>query len=311
MSNLKNRGFLFLKGIAMGAADVVPGVSGGTIAFISGIYEELIRSIRSIDHLAVKTLFRKGIPSFWTHINGWFLLVLLSGIAVSILSLSKVIVHQLETNPQLVWSFFFGLVVASAIYVGSTIKQKNIYTLLAGLAGVAVAYLITIASPTEGPDGGWYVFLTGSIAICAMILPGISGSFILLLMGMYEKVLTALHEMEIVTILLFMGGAGVGIITFSHILSWLLKKYHDLTIAVLAGFMIGSLNKVWPWKEVIDSVVIEGEEKVLKEANLLPHVFTEKTGEPHQLFACLALMVFGFILIYSLERLSGRKSKSV
>ncbi len=311
MSNLKNRGFLFLKGIAMGAADVVPGVSGGTIAFISGIYEELIRSIRSIDHMAVKTLFKQGVPSFWSHINGWFLLVLLSGIAVSILSLSKVIVHQLETNPQLVWSFFFGLVVASAIYVGSTIKQKNIYTLLAGLAGVAIAYLITIASPAEGPDGGWYVFLTGSIAICAMILPGISGSFILLLMGMYEKVLTALHEMEIITILLFMGGAGVGIITFSHILSWLLKKYHDLTIAVLTGFMIGSLNKVWPWKEVIESMVIDGEEKVLKEANLLPQVFTEKTGEPHQLFACLALMVFGFILIYSLERLSGRKSKSV
>jgi putative membrane protein len=203
------------------------------------------------------------------------------------------------------------LVVASAIYIGSTIHKKNLATLFAGLIGIAIAYFITVASPAEGPKTGWYVFLTGSIAICAMILPGISGSFILLLMGMYEYILSALHELKLSVVLLFMGGAAVGLISFSHLLSWLLKKYHDITVAVLAGFMIGSLNKVWPWKEVLESKIIDGEEKVLKEANLLPQTFTERTGEPHQLLWCILLMIIGFILIYSLERLSGKKSKLV
>jgi putative membrane protein len=293
----------------MGAADVVPGVSGGTIAFISGIYEELIDTIRSIDAKAVKILFKEGIPAFWKHINGWFLVFLLAGIAISILSLSRIILFLLTDYPQLVWSFFFGLVIASAIYVGSTIKQYNWQTLLSGIAGIAIAYAITIASPAEGPKTTWFVFITGSVAICAMILPGISGSFILLLMGMYEYVLGAIHEMKLSVIITFIAGAGIGIISFSHLLSWLLKRYHDITIALLAGFMVGSLNKVWPWKEVISSKIIDGEEKVLKEANLLPGAFLEKTGNEPQLILCILLMIIGFILIFSLERLARKQPK--
>jgi putative membrane protein len=302
---------LTLKGMAMGAADVVPGVSGGTIAFISGIYAELLDSIRSIDHIAVKKLFKEGFASFWKHINGWFLLFLFTGIAISILSLSRLILYLLHNYPQLIWSFFFGLVIASAVYVAISIKSRDWKVLLAAIIGTGIAYYITIASPSEGSKTIWFVFITGAVAICAMILPGISGSFIMLLMGMYEFILQSLHELNILIIVTFMGGCAVGIISFSHLLSWLLKKYHDITVALLAGFMVGSLNKVWPWKEVIESRLIDGEEVVVKEANRLPAAFTEATGMPHYAIWCLLLMIFGFVLIFSLEKIAGKKSKLI
>lgn len=300
-----------LKGLAMGAADVVPGVSGGTIAFISGIYAELLSSIKSIDHHAFRILFKQGIPAFWKKINGWFLLFLLTGIGISIISLSKIILHLLHNYPTLIWSFFFGLVVASALYVATTIKKWTLSILLAVLVGTAIAFFTTIASPAQGPTELWFVFITGLIAICAMILPGISGSFIMLLMGMYEYILDSLTSLKFSVILTFMAGAAAGIISFSHLLSWMLKKYHDLTVALLTGFMIGSLNKVWPWKKVLESKLVHGEEKILRESNVLPNTYTEVTGLPNYLTYCIILMLIGFIVIYSIERMAGKKHQLV
>ncbi|MBK8488549.1 MAG: DUF368 domain-containing protein [Bacteroidetes bacterium] len=308
---IKKYYLLIFKGMAMGAADVVPGVSGGTIAFITGIYEELINSIKAIDLNAFKILFKKGIPAFWEKINGWFLLFLLLGIGISIVSLSKLILYLLTNYPTLLWSFFFGLVIASAIYVGSTIKKWNLQLIVGLIAGAAFAYYITIASPAQGPTELWFVFITGAIAICAMILPGISGSFIMLLMGMYEFILNSLTSLKISVILTFMAGAAIGIVSFSHLLSWMLRKYHNLTIAILTGFMIGSLNKVWPWKKVLETKIVHDKEVVMKEVNVLPNVYTELTGKPDFLVQCILLMLFGLISIYTIEYLAGRKKKLV
>lgn len=297
--------------MAMGAADVVPGVSGGTIAFITGIYEELINSIKAIDLNAFKILFKKGIPAFWEKINGWFLLFLLLGIGISIVSLSKLILYLLTNYPTLLWSFFFGLVIASAIYVGSTIKKWNLQLIIGLLAGVALAFYITIATPAQGPTELWFVFITGAIAICAMILPGISGSFIMLLMGMYEFILNSLTALKISVILTFMAGAAIGIISFSHLLSWMLRKYHNLTIAILTGFMIGSLNKVWPWKHVIETKIVHDKEVVIKEVNVSPVSYSALTDKPDYLIQCILLMLFGLISIYTIEYLAGRKKKLV
>lgn len=302
---------LTLKGLAMGAADVVPGVSGGTIAFISGIYEELIDSIKAIDLQAFKLLFTKGIPSFWTKINGWFLLFLVLGIGISIISLSKLILYLLNNYPTLLWSFFFGLVVASAIYVGTTIKKWNVQIVIGLLAGGALAYYITIATPTQGPTELWFVFVTGAIAICAMILPGISGSFIMLLMGMYEFILNSLTSLKIAVILTFIAGASIGIISFSHLLSWMLRKYHNVTISILTGFMVGSLNKVWPWKQVMETKIVHGKEVVMKEINVLPAAYSEVTGKPDYLIPCILLMLFGLVSIFTIEYFAGKKKKLI
>ena len=278
MSLIKKYFPLTLKGIAMGAADVVPGVSGGTIAFISGIYEELLNSLKSFNGTAVKKLFKEGFGAFWQHINGWFLLFLVAGIGISILSLSKLILYLLENYPNLIWSFFFGLVVASAVFVAGTIKKWSWDVILAAIIGTGIAYYVTVATPSQTPENYGFIFITGAIAICAMILPGISGSFILLLMGKYEFILNSLNNMKFDIILTFIAGCFLGLIGFSHVLSFMLKKYHNATVALLTGFMFGSLNKVWPWKEVLETQIIDGEEKILREANVLPSTYTQITG---------------------------------
>ena len=239
---------LLLKGIAMGAADVVPGVSGGTIAFISGIYTELLNSIKSVNLYNIKTLLKGDIASFWSAINGWFLLVLFIGIGVSVVSLAKVITGLLDSHPQLVWGFFFGLIIASILFIGKSIKKFNVQTIVSLIIGAGVAYWITILEPSQLDTPLWFVFIAGAIAICAMILPGISGSFILLLLGMYKYVLTSIKDLNILVLGVFAAGCITGLLGFSRILSWLLSKYNDIALAVLTGFMIGSLNKVWPWK---------------------------------------------------------------
>lgn len=311
MSLIKKYFPLTLKGIAMGAADVVPGVSGGTIAFISGIYEELLNSLKSFNGTAVKKLFKEGFGAFWQHINGWFLLFLVAGIGISIVSLSKLILHLLENYPNLIWSFFFGLVVASAVFVASTIKKWSWDVILAAIIGTGIAYYVTVATPSQTPENYGFIFITGAIAICAMILPGISGSFILLLMGKYEFILNALNSLKFDIILTFIAGCFVGLIGFSHVLSWMLKKYHNATVALLTGFMFGSLNKVWPWKEVLETQIIDGEEKILREANVLPATYTQISGEPHQAFWCILLAVVGFILIYLIEKMASKKHKII
>ena len=249
-----------LKGLAMGAADVVPGVSGGTIAFISGIYQELIDSINNVNISVLKTLKNEGLKAAWKQVNGSFLLALLSGIGISILTFSKVITHLLETQPILVWSFFFGLIIASITLIWKEITSWKLVDILFLLIGITVSYYITIARPVSSPDSYWYLFLSGFIAIIAMILPGISGAFILLLMGSYETVIGTINTFreglttansEILTqALLKLGvfalGCIIGLKSFSKVLHWMFAHHKNTTLTLLVGFMVGSLNKVWP-----------------------------------------------------------------
>ena len=298
---LKDYLFLALKGMAMGAADVVPGVSGGTIAFIVGIYDELINSIKSINVHSIKLLFTGKIAAFWKAINGNFLCSLLLGIGISVFSLAKLITYLLVHEPVLVWSFFFGLVLASTWFVSKDIKEWNWKTITSFILGALVAYYITVATPAETPTNLFFIFLCGAIAICAMILPGISGSFILVLLGKYFYIMEAINTLDLVILGVFAVGVFLGITSFSHVLSYALKNFRNITLAVLTGFMLGSLNKVWPWKEVVQTYVdSHGEVKPLVESNILPN---ESVGE------AVALMVVGFALVYMLEKMSSRAAK--
>jgi putative membrane protein len=283
--------------MGMGAADVVPGVSGGTIAFITGIYEELINSIKGINLKAVKLLLTGRWLSFWKQINGNFLLAVFAGIAISVLSLAKVLEYLLENQPVLIWSFFFGLVLASSYVVSRKVIRWRYPKIVALIAGIGIAFYITSVTPTTTTDASWFVIFSGGLASCAMILPGISGSFILLLLGKYTFALHAVNERIILDLLLLGAGAVTGLILFANLLSWLLKKYHDITIAVLVGFMIGSLNKIWPWKETLKTIVVEGELKPLVEKNILPNV-----GNPgDQFWMALLMAIAGIALILIIE----------
>lgn len=307
MEKKRNYLLLILRGCAMGAADVVPGVSGGTIAFITGIYEELIDSIKGIDLQAVKLLLKLKFADFWKKVNGNFLLSVVLGIAISIFSLAKLMTWLLEHHPIYIWSFFFGLIIASSVLVAKEIKQWNIFTVIALIAGACAAYTITVMTPAETPNTWWFIILSGAIAICAMILPGISGAFILLLMGKYSYILGAVSSLNIGVILLFIVGAIAGIISFSHLLSWLLKNYHTLTVSLLTGFMVGSLNKVWPWKETIQTYIdSHGVEKALVETNISPLRFGELTQTDPLLWQAIVMCIAGFFLIWGIEAIGRR-----
>nr|WP_304328485.1 DUF368 domain-containing protein [Phocaeicola plebeius] len=296
---LKDYAVLMLKGMGMGAADVVPGVSGGTIAFIVGIYDELINSIKSINLESLKLFFSGKWATFWKKINGNFLFFLLAGIGISVFSLAKLITWLLINQPILVWSFFFGLVLASTWFVSKDIKEwKSWKTWVAFVIGAVVAFYITVATPAETPSNLLFIFLCGAIAICAMILPGISGSFILVLLGKYFFIMDAVKTLDVVVIAVFGAGVCIGITSFSHILSYALAHFRNITLAVLTGFMLGSLNKVWPWKEVVETFVdSHGEVKPLIETNILPNAHVPEA---------VVLMVVGFFLVYFLEKLSAK-----
>lgn len=310
MKEKRNYLMLVLKGIGMGAADVIPGVSGGTIAFISGIYEELLDSIRSFNLTALRKLLRLDLRGFWRHINGSFLFSVLAGIAISIFSLAKLMKYLLETHPIFIWSFFFGLIIASAWLVAREVKRWGVGTVVALVAGTVAAYMITVLSPASTPDTWWFIMLSGAIAICAMILPGISGAFILLLLGKYAYIIGAVSAFNIPVLLLFAVGAVVGIISFSHLLSWLLVKHHGMTVALLTGFMVGSLNKIWPWKEVLETYTdSHGAVQPLVERNILPAAFEQLTGQPAMLGWAVLFMVAGFGLIWGIEKLAAVLSR--
>jgi len=300
--------FIVFKGMAMGAADVVPGVSGGTIAFITGIYEELIDSIKSFNISSLKTILKGNIVRFWEEVNGSFLLSLLIGIFLSVISLAKVLQELLEYSPEPLWSFFFGLIVASAIVVGRKITKWDVVNVVALVIGAIVAFLITSLTPASTPDSYWFVFLSGSIAICAMILPGVSGAFLLLMLSKYEYVLNAITSFKLDVIVVFGMGAGIGLVAFSNVLSWLLHKFHNATTAVLAGFMIGSLNKVWPWKETVENFIDRhGEIKPLIQQNILPTHYLELTGNDPQFFLSTMLCVIGFLIIIVFEKVISER----
>ncbi|TXN35146.1 DUF368 domain-containing protein [Flagellimonas hymeniacidonis] len=295
--------FITLKGIAMGAADVVPGVSGGTIAFISGIYEELITSINNINLSLFTTLKKEGFKSFWEKANGNFLLALFSGIFISVLSLAKVLSWLLENQPVLLWSFFFGLVLASIFFVGKEIKKWSVGTIVVFLVGTAVAYFITELPPNENTDSLPYLFLSGALAICAMILPGISGAFILVLLGSYKTILDAVHERDLKIVITVALGAIFGLLSFARLLKWMFSHYKNITLALLTGFILGSLNKIWPWKKVLETRTFGDKTKVIDDMNVWPSAFE---GD-NQLILAIILALIGFSLIFILEKLASKK----
>ncbi len=289
--------------MAMGAADVVPGVSGGTIAFISGIYEELISTISGVKPSLIKTWRVDGFKAMWKELNGPFIIALFTGILISLFTVMRLANYLLENHPILIWSFFFGLVVASVWYVGSQIPKWNFKVLLSMLIGAAIAFYIVSLPPMGANTGSIFIFLAGAIAICAMILPGISGAFILVLLGAYKTITEAVHDFDFKTLGIFAVGAVVGLLSFSKLLKWLFVHYTSITLAVLTGFIAGSLNKIWPWKIVLEREFYGDKEVILKDASVLPWNFD---GDPKILAASL-LMLAGFLLIFLLERFASKK----
>ncbi|MBN7796759.1 DUF368 domain-containing protein [Parahaliea mediterranea] len=283
----------------MGAADIVPGVSGGTMAFITGIYDRLLGSIRSFDLAALRLLLAGRVRELWRHVDGAFLLALLAGIATSILSLARLISWVLEHHPVPLWAFFFGLILASALVL---LQQVGRWTpgRVACLALGAGAALLVALSPAMGLGGGLAgVFLAGFVAICAMILPGISGSFILVLLGMYATVLAAIKSLDLLFIAVFALGAACGLMVFSRLLYWLLHRFHAATMALLTGFLFGSLAVVWPWKRALDWVVdSQGEPRPVQQVPILPAEYLQLTGDSPQTWLCLGLAVFGALAVW-------------
>lgn len=309
---LRDYSILFLKGMGMGAADVVPGVSGGTIAFITGIYEELIETINQVNLQSIRILFKEGLKPFWKAVNGNFLLAVLGGIAVSILSLAKLISYLLESHPIATWSFFFGLILASIPLVGRKVRNWSGTRFFAFAAGAIIAWLISDLPPVTEPGATWYLFISGMIAICAMILPGISGSFILILLGSYYTILNAVNDRDIFSVLVFLAGAVSGLLIFSRFLKFMFERFHDITVALLAGFLLGSLNKIWPWKEVLQWFVKHpgeaNEEKIaLVEKSVLPGTYSHLTGEPAMLGTAILLAAVGILVIFIMDRVAAKK----
>ncbi len=300
---LKDYFILACKGVLMGAADAVPGVSGGTIAFITGIYEELIGSIRRFDLDAVRVLFYQGPRAFWKHVNGNFLLTLLSGIIISLVMFANIVLFMLASYPVMLWSFFFGLILASTWVISRHIPHWDSTYITLFLTGAALAYLITSLTPTEVPVSSLTVFLSGSIAICAMILPGISGSFILLLLGMYAPVLQAVKDAELAFIGLFGAGCVIGLLSFSRLLNWLFTTHRMPTLAVMSGFLLGSLNKVWPWKYTTAYTLnSHGKQVPLAQDNVSPFVYEALSGQDSFMLASIALLVLGVVIVLWMER---------
>jgi putative membrane protein len=304
---------LFLKGMAMGIAEVIPGVSGGTIAFITGIYERLLQSIKVILNPSILgTLRKEGLKATWSKADGNFIIFLIAGMATGLIGGIFTITHLLETYPTMVWGFFFGLIAASIIYVGRQVKKWNMTTIVALIVGTVVAYMITVLNPGQGSESLLFVFLSGALAICALILPGISGSFILLLLGMYTIIIPTVKDalktfqMESLIITGVFGlGCLIGLALFSRVLSWTFAKYHDQTMAVLTGFMLGSLNKIWPWRNVVETRInSKGEEVPFIEHNVMPGAYD---GDA-LVIGVVVTIIAGFVSVFVLSKY-GKKSE--
>lgn len=291
------------RGFLMGCSDVVPGVSGGTMAFILGIYEELIQSIRTIARPAfLRPLSRLQIGEALTAINFKFLLSVGLGILVAIFSMAKILEWLLINQPIVVWSFFFGLVLASVFVVARRAKRWSISTVVALIVGTIGAYFVVGMVPVQTPETWWFLLLSGALAICAMILPGISGAFILLILGKYEYVLSAVNNRDFIVVALVALGALIGIVSFAQVLGWLFQRFHDLTIALLTGLMVGSLRKIWPWKVDVEWVVgRHGERVPTVQQNVLPEMFTSGAFNT-EVAVAVVLALVGLVAVILLER---------
>lgn len=297
-----------LRGIGMGAADVIPGVSGGTIAFITGIYEELISSLGNINLGALKRWKNEGFSAFWKHINGNFFVALFLGILISVASLAKLVTYLLEFYPVLLWSFFFGLVLSSAILVLREISKWKVVTVIGLILGTGVATYISSIESTASGGESWYIVLSGAIAICAMILPGISGAFILVLLGSYNLVIQGIKDIDLKIIGLFAIGCFIGLLSFSRLLKYLFAHYKNIVLAVLAGFLFGSLWKIWPWKNRVgeEPLVVhsDGKEDWMM-TNVIPANYE---GTPEMIWA-IVLAVVGFAIVFVMERVGRKEAK--
>lgn len=285
-----------LKGFAMGSCDIVPGVSGGTMALILGIYEELIESIRGLVRRPFwHALLRGRLLEAFRVGNLSFLLAVGGGILLAVFSLARVLEYLLHNQAVFVWSFFFGLIAASVITVGARIARWSPGVIAAFVFGTVFAFVLVGLRPTQTPETAWFVFLSGAIAVCALILPGISGAFILVLLGKYQYILSALNRGDVGTILTLMSGMVVGILLFTQVLGWMFRHFRDLTMALLCGFMLGALRSIWPWKA--------GAEEGALGVNVLPSVGPE-------LFVALVLIAVGFALVYVFDQ-PGRTPRGV
>jgi len=307
--SVKDYAGVYAAGFAMGSADVVPGVSGGTVAFIVGIYEELIGSIRAV-----------GRPVFWSAVLGlrwreaiqiinlFFLFAVGIGIVSAILLLAPGIEWMLINQPVIIWSFFFGLVVASIVVIIPRVKIWSISRWVTLALGAVGGFWIVGLVPVQTPETWWFILLSGAIAICAMILPGISGSFILVLLGKYQFIINAVNQRDLVSLMFFAIGAVVGLVSFAQVLSWLFRRYHDLTVAALTGLMIGSLRKVWPWKEVLQTMIDRhGEEVPLIERNIIPPLMVNNAFNFEIAYALVAALV-GMALVILVERIATARN---
>lgn len=289
----------------MGAADIVPGVSGGSIALITGIYQRLLDSINSINGENLSLLLKLEFKKFFKAVNGSFLLSLLLGIMTSVFTLSKLITYLMDEHPIPLWSFFCGLILVSAFIILKEIKRWHLGVVVALILGIIIAWWVTSLPPTSSPDAIWFTFVAGAIAICAMILPGISGSFLLLILGKYEMILQAVSEKDIVTLGVFASGCIVGILSFSRLISFLLRKFYATTIGLLSGFMLGSINKLWPWKIVTQyRTSSSGEQKPFLTENLWPSDYLQKVGEEPNLGLAIAGFLGGILLVVGIDLLA-------
>ncbi len=291
----------------MGAADVVPGVSGGTVAFLSGIYDEVVYSLNEIDRESVKLLIKRDLEGFWKKINGNFLTAVFAGILTSFFSLAKLMAYCLKHYPILVLSFFFGLILLSAPLVLREVKNGNLPIAVAFFAGIAVAYTMTLLLPAHSPDTWWFVFLVGILVACASFLPGISGSLMLLLLGKYQYLIQAVVNFNVLVIVIFVLGCMVGLFGFSRFLVWSLVNYRRATIASLAGLMLGSLNKVWPWRETLEYATDrKGEQVPAFDQSILPWNYLAATGKDPQVFQAILMMAIGVFIVFLIEKISAR-----
>jgi putative membrane protein len=299
---LKEAALLSLKGLCMGTADIIPGVSGGTMALITGIYPQLLQAIRSVDTRMALRLLKFDIKGALATLHLRFLLALFLGIGIAIISLARLMNYLLHAHPVYTWSLFFGLIVASVIVVSRYVSRWSLGAGGCFCAGGLLAWLIVNAVPVSTPETAGFIFFSGMIAICAMILPGISGAFILLILGKYEFITGCLKNPFLVenfiTIVIFCAGCFVGLMGFSRVLNALLNRYYNLTIAFLTGLMAGSLPRIWPWKEVVESRIIRGKEHIIQVRNILPD------GIDGDFFLAVGLAVVGFGLVIWLERVA-------
>lgn len=301
---------VFLRGMAMGAADIVPGVSGGTIAFITGIYFRLLEAIGAIPKAVFRHLIRGKVKAFWQACDCNFLVSLLMGIVVSIATLASAISYILMEYPIPIWSFFFGLIVASVWHVGRQVYHYVPALIVPFLAGTVFAWWVTTLPASQLAPSSLVFFGAGALAICAMILPGISGSFILVILGMYVPVLDTIREFNVGTLLIFVGGCFVGLLSVARLITWAFKRFHDPVLALLTGFMVGALNKVWPWKETLSwRTNSAGQQVPLNEASISPFGYAEMTGQDPQLVLAIIFASVGLVLVLLLEWV-GRKGNA-